>query len=251
MCGIAGWFRYGNIKPTETELTSLFTSLQTRGTDAAGIAWIKDGSIRLLKAPVRASEFVELPDFKKVTPDILDADWVLLHCRQATNGSPRMNENNHPIFNKKGMIIHNGVVTVDKALRAGGETDSEQIMLYVQKYGWEEGLSKVSGFLAIAYVDFMVPGFYLYAHNAPIDWTYDFRREMFIFCSTKHIMEKGFGRLETKGTPDDTVYHVGYNHQITEIGKFKTKPFTCTYWKGGKYYARTTPDHSGYPYDFC
>ena len=217
MCGIAGWMRRGDSKLTKDELISFLANLEVRGRDATGVAWRTNGRTYVLKSPAKATEFVELPEFQREIPSILDSSWVLLHTRQSTHGNPKDNRNNHPIYNKDGLIIHNGVVTPKEWLTgAQGQTDTEQILLYIQKYGWQ-GLADIRGSATFAYVDFKKPGFYLHARGMPLMWAYDRKRKMFLFCSTKHILlqtlksGRFFGlipKLPTSSVPQNTIFHI-------------------------------------------
>lgn len=69
---------------------------------------------------------------------------VILHTRAATKGTPKDNNNNHPMFAGLSAIIHNGVLHNDDFLfnREGierkAETDSDIIRGYVDKYGITE-----------------------------------------------------------------------------------------------------------------
>lgn len=192
MCGIAGWIRNGKKKVSEDELKGLLIMLSTRGVDATGIAWEDSESIHIMKTDIESDKFVELDEFKENIRSILDAEWVLLHCRQATSGSPSNNKNNHPIFNDKGMIIHNGIVRVKgKELKSCGKTDSEQILLHIQQYGYKEGLKKIRGSMSFAWVNFDEPGFYLYTDGTPLVIAKDPNRKITFFCSTWEILSAG------------------------------------------------------------
>ena len=232
MCGIAGWYKYGEAKVTEEELTELLINLQVRGRDATGIAW-KNRKYHTLKASGPAEKFIELMEFKADVDKVLNSPFVFLHVRQATHGDPKQNKNNHPIMNKKGLIIHNGVIYPDKELDGAiGETDSEQLMLHIQEFGWK-GIERVSGSMAIAYVDFAKPGFFLYAKGNPLVWAYDPDRQILFFCSTRDIL---YGSISTgfwlgqvpKVTADDVppgmVYQVTKDG-ISEIEKVGPKAF--------------------------
>ena len=227
MCGIAGWYRSGDNKITESELKSLIIGLQVRGKDATGVAWKSQGYVYTLKSASKASDFINLPEFKKAIPEILDSTWVLLHTRFATHGSPKNYKNNHPVMNKKGLIIHNGIVTPKQPLDADGETDSEQLLLHIQKYGWH-GISMLFGSAAFAYVNFSKPGFYLYTDKlSSLSWTYDLERQMFLFCSTKRILTKaydvgsvfGMPKVVINDVPRATVYHI--NDGVKKIKEVK------------------------------
>jgi len=249
MCGIAGWFRYGDTKVTRGELKGLLKNLAVRGTDATGVSWEDKKQFWSLKAPLEAKEFVKLPDLKQKVPSILNSRWALLHTRQATHGTAYNNLNNHPIQNEQGLIIHNGMVSVKAHLPSKGETDTEQLLLHVQKFGLEEGIKKMAGTMSFAYVDYSLPGFFLYSHCSSLVWGYDIERDMFVFCSTDPILAKSwtferyldkFPKLVMYEMPTDTVYHI--DKEITKIVEVKPER-SGTYYRGGQSYA----DWESYP----
>jgi glucosamine 6-phosphate synthetase-like amidotransferase/phosphosugar isomerase protein len=223
MCGIAGIVRFNNrYKVTEKQIKKTLVSLQTRGRDATGIAWLHGSEYSVLKTPAPATDFVELKEFKRLLPEMMDSRILLFHTRAATHGSPLNNLNNHPLWNSDGMIIHNGVVFPPKDLPSRGETDSEQIMLYVQKYGWK-GLEQLRGWLSIAYIDFQLSNLYLYSEGAPLCME---RNSNFCsFASTPQVLHN-FEVNKVVQPEQKTVYRIskgGEFRVIAEINKKEEK----------------------------
>ena len=207
MCGIAGFYRQGNKKLTPDDVRQLLVTLQQRGTDATGMAWKIGNEVKVIKAPLKAEEFVNLPQFSQSVNEVCDAQWALFHTRQATHGSPKEDNNNHPIVNSKGLIIHNGMVSIaEEFTDAQGQTDTEQMLLCLQKYGFK-GIARVYGSLAIAYVDFSRPDrFYLYAHTSPI--AYSRSDNLFLFASTVNILKSVYQGVGFFVLPHNRVFRV-------------------------------------------
>lgn len=206
MCGIAGWFCFDTERPEKEELIKLLINLSERGKHATGVAY-KSTNFNIIKNGVEAKEFVNDPKFVNAIPELLKSKLVLLHTRNATHGNWNDNKNNHPIFNNNGLLIHNGVVFPDETYKADGQTDSEQLMLSIQKYGWS-GLQKVTGSMSIAYINFKFHqlGVYLFTNGRmPLVWYFDGDRKILFFCSTGDIlsrsihMSKAFGLITKYG----------------------------------------------------
>jgi len=130
MCGIGGFYAFGHTKPNKDQITEMFSLLETRGRDASGYAFIKDGQLIVNKAPIKSSLFVKTEDWTKLElPKIM-----ILHTRAATQGSNKIDANNHPLFSKQGVaIVHNGIIYNDKDIfskthKRDGEVDSEAIL---------------------------------------------------------------------------------------------------------------------------
>jgi len=249
MCRIAGWMRRGEDKLSKDELVSLLLNMQVGGIDATGVGFFRDGKIITIKAPGPAKNFVKDRTFLDHIPSILNSPWVLLHTRNATHGSPSDNENNHPIMNSKGMIIHNGVVYSKEELESIGETDSEQLMLHIQKYGWE-GIRNFTGTMAIAYVELGKPGFYLYRHASQLVWAYSPDRNILFFCSTSGILLNSirysmvlneFPNILVSNVPKDTIFHI--TNKIEEVIKVEAKSWVLDKDREIAYFL---PNYSGF-----
>ena len=146
MCGIAGYINYGKRSDLDLRAASrsMLLSIETRGYDATGYAYIKNGSTYLYKRAVEAGRFVKSEKnlLLKYGAKAAMPDTLLLHTRHATQGSPKKSQNNHPIFSKKsGMtLIHNGwllnereVLTAHKIVK-DGDVDSETVLRMIEKY---------------------------------------------------------------------------------------------------------------------
>lgn len=143
MCGIAGIFDINKSKHFDRVDLSreLLISISKRGRHATGYAYVEDGETVVEKADIPARDFVELApmfvDAFEATPRT-----ILLHARYATQGSPAVNMNNHPIYSKvSGMtLIHNGWLTNEKhilskyRLKKDAEVDSETVLRLIEYF---------------------------------------------------------------------------------------------------------------------
>lgn len=139
ICGIAGWA--GHVPKAQrdnfhTFATSLIVATQSRGEHATGFAARMPGKdVVVSKGPVPAEMFVRTPIWKTA----LGARSLIGHCRWATHGDPKNNENNHPFTAGKWAVVHNGVITMHQYIagREGvelkTECDSEVILRVFQK----------------------------------------------------------------------------------------------------------------------
>lgn len=170
MCGIAGIKRYGQEPITLAELEVLICSVEVRGNHAAGIAIQNGTDIVIHKMPVPAWSFIKDASTKAFLADHLceDTDTVLLHTRFATCGSPMKNDNNHPMFDGKVALVHNGGIRNadtlfnETRLARTAETDSDILRALVAEHGFTAAaarqLSRCAGSAAIAAVSSDYPG---------------------------------------------------------------------------------------------
>ena len=115
MCALFGWLDYKGIvsKKLLKRLTqALANAAEERGTDASGIAYVKDGKITIFKRPKPAHKIrFNVPNGTKA---------VMGHTRMTTQGNEKFNYNNHPFYGHADIdfaFAHNGVLHNDKELR--------------------------------------------------------------------------------------------------------------------------------------
>ena len=115
MCALFGWLDYKHIIPYKVlkKLTqALANAAEERGTDAAGISYIRDGRVTIYKRPKPAHKI----HFN--APDGTTA--IMGHTRLTTQGNQKFNQNNHPFYghaDKEFSFAHNGVLYNDIELR--------------------------------------------------------------------------------------------------------------------------------------
>lgn len=140
MCALFGWLDYKGIIPYKVlqKLTqTLANAAEERGTDAAGISYIKDNKVTIFKRPKPAHRIhFNAPDGTKA---------IMGHTRMATQGDKKHNFNNHPFpghADKEFAFAHNGVLYNDDTLRKGKnlpqthiETDSYVAVQLIEQQG--------------------------------------------------------------------------------------------------------------------
>ena len=102
MCSLFGIIDYGNVLSACEKnriLAVLSRECEIRGTDATGIAYNYRGGIRVYKRPVAARKMhFRIPGGVNV---------VMGHTRMATQGTAKLNRNNHPWATKKFALANN------------------------------------------------------------------------------------------------------------------------------------------------
>jgi glucosamine--fructose-6-phosphate aminotransferase (isomerizing) len=135
MCGIVGGVGKVDFRPY---LLNGLRSLDYRGYDSAGLAYVVKGKINLYKTLGRVD------DLDRITPAFSNATLGIAHTRWATHGVPS-DVNAHPQYSKKKIIylVHNGVIENFKSLKNKlinegykfvSETDTEVVADLLEKY---------------------------------------------------------------------------------------------------------------------
>lgn len=135
---LAGLQRNRSIQNSKKLTQALANAAEERGTDAAGISYIKDGKVMIYKRPKPAHKLrFNIPDVTKA---------VMGHTRMTTQGNEKFNYNNHPFSGTAGdtsfAFAHNGVLWNDKELRHDNqlpnthiETDSYVAVQLIESQG--------------------------------------------------------------------------------------------------------------------
>jgi len=102
MCGIVGYIGDKNCLPI---LIEGLKRLEYRGYDSAGISVLIDNEIKTFKKAGR------IFNLEKIIPQNLEAKIGIGHTRWATHGGVTdANAHPHLSFNKKFVIVHNGII---------------------------------------------------------------------------------------------------------------------------------------------
>ncbi len=121
MCSIHGWYAWGSSRPDPITLRGMLLCGAERGgsapnysNDATGVAYLRDGGIKIIKDSGKAKEFVN-----NVTPEqwalVANSPRGLMHNRARTKGA--INEvNNHPLSADGWVVVHNGTINNDDDL---------------------------------------------------------------------------------------------------------------------------------------
>jgi predicted glutamine amidotransferase len=141
MCGLVGAIG----KQIDFDIIrDLFLATQPRGKEATGF-WTSVTDT--IKAPLGADEFLkDKKTTKQLARGVKESHILLGHCRYATHGKPEFNYNNHPIESENWIVVHNGIVSSLKDFddyKYTSDTDTENIVAYIERYGLIKGLTKI------------------------------------------------------------------------------------------------------------
>lgn len=130
MCGIVGYIGKKNCLPI---IINALETLEYRGYDSAGIAYIDQNKINIEKEQGRIVNLKEKIDFNK------NYNIGIGHTRWATHGKP-CKENSHPHQVGKITLVHNGIVENYEELKKElgsytfkSDTDSEVVAALIDK----------------------------------------------------------------------------------------------------------------------
>ena len=147
MCGIVATLLY----PQEREkkdwiairdsFTQNLVFNEERGAAATGLAVVQsDGEVRVYKAAVKASEFVQTCQYQQLLAEADSHTTLILgHTRLPTKGDPAYNGNNHPLQAGPIFGVHNGIIDNDDALfdllclPRDAQVDSEIIFRFLER----------------------------------------------------------------------------------------------------------------------
>lgn len=235
MCGIGGILMFPmernemQVEFIRGLIADLAVENMKRGRDATGIATFKkDGSHNVFKHNVKAEKFVQLEtwhDFLKenVTNETTN---ILIHTRASTQGSPKNNDNNHPIVSATSIGVHNGIIYNDdqlfkkENLFRQAEVDSEVIFrlldkeVFNKKTASKNVAEKLSGVFAVAYVKKDEPSKLNFFRNTnPTTFAYIKELNIIVFASLKTYIEDALKYL---------IYEAEYLYKDSNIVNVET-----------------------------
>ena len=141
MCAIFGFVNYRHLlskKQLKDLVRDLSIESEARGTDASGIAYVKNGELKIYKKPKPAH---------KVRFYFPENTTILTgHTRYTTQGNAKFNYNNHPFKGSTSdgefALCHNGVIYNDDIIaekeqlpKTKIKTDSYIAVRLIEKYG--------------------------------------------------------------------------------------------------------------------
>lgn len=207
MCGIVG---YIGTKNGVKFLIDGLSSLEYRGYDSAGIAGVEGDDIRVIKTVGR------IKNLEALTPSDLEFNIGIGHTRWATHGGVNTtNSHPHQSFNKRFVLVHNGVIENFQELKDRffkgvdliSETDTEVIVQLVQVYSdrglstkdaFKKAISKLQGSYALSLIDAEDPNTLYVAKN-------------------KSPLLIGLGDGETNYIGSDALAMIKYTNSFLEI----------------------------------
>ncbi|MBQ4534314.1 MAG: class II glutamine amidotransferase [Ruminococcus sp.] len=200
MCALFGWLDVKGIVPHKLlkKLTQeLANASEERGTDAAGISYVKNNKVTIYKRPKPAHKL------KFTFPE--DTRAVMGHTRLTTQGNQKYNWNNHPFHGKaekEFAFAHNGVLYNDSQLRKEKklpptciETDSYVAVQLIEKQGTLDFNSlksmaeDVQGNFTFTLLD-EDNTLYFVKGSSPMHLIYFEMFGLFVYASTESIMRK-------------------------------------------------------------
>jgi len=237
MCAIYGFLQYGDKGLSNKMLRKLIKNLsieaEVRGTHATGISYAKNGKMVTYKQPKPAHK-VKLKFPKKTRA-------VIGHTRYTTQGSEKLNYNNHPFEgeSKNGQfaLAHNGVLWNDIELRIANnlpdthiETDSYIAVQLIENQEYLDHYSlqcmaellQGSFMLTILREDntlFLVKG------DNPIELYHFPELGLYVYASTKDILDKALKATKIKGAYETIVLHEGDIFAINPDGTTESSQF--------------------------
>lgn len=210
MCGLFGFVDYGHtlsMKQKNRLLSALATASEVRGKDATGIAYNAVGSLHTYKLPIpgRWMRF-KVPS---------EACVVMGHTRAATQGSAKKNRNNHPFVGQAGgqafALSHNGVLFNDYDLRkefglphSKIETDSYVAVQLLERKGSlsMDSLRSVAELVRGSFTFSLLDrqnSLYIIKGDSPLYLMHFPKRKLYIYASTKEIMQQALERVHLTG----------------------------------------------------
>ena len=222
-------------------LSVLSTACEAKGTDATGIAYNYSGKLRIYKRPLPAHIMrYNVPD---------GVSTVMGHTRMATQGSEKLNFNNHPFYGRADVsfaLAHNGVIYNDEQIRKAEnlplthiETDSYiAVQLIESKHELNfDSLSymaeQLHGSMTITVLD-SADNLYIVKGDNPLCLYHYPERGLYIYASTEEILTAGLKKLHMYfGKHEKVKIDSGEILRIDSTGKQSRSKFDDT----GLYYA--------------
>ena len=246
MCSLFGWSDYKGIVPHRMlrKLTqALANAAEERGTDAAGISYVRNGEVVIYKRPKPAHKLHFNP------PEGTRA--VMGHTRMTTQGDGKFNYNNHPFPGLAGdmsfAFAHNGVLWNDKELRREKlipethiETDSYaacQLIESQQKLDFDSlkyMAETVEGNFTFSVLDGR-NSLYIVKGSNPMCLLHFKDIGLYVYASTESIMKNALKRIglhkfanERIKTDEGDIFRIDKNGEITR-SEFEPKIFRSKY----------------------
>jgi asparagine synthetase B (glutamine-hydrolysing) len=215
MCGIFGFAVSNDLKISRATLNAvlkeLFLLAETRGKEAAGIAFLTDQTIHTYKDRQSASRFIRDGGYRNLLKAMSNNDAghrliaMIGHSRMVTNGAQEIHDNNQPVVGADFVGIHNGIICNDAALwskhasmQRKFQVDTEVFFTLISQFQREgvgfgqavaqtfaeiEGTASIAGF----YAD--LDGFFLATNNGSLYYLVDSDKKTFAFVSEKYMAE--------------------------------------------------------------
>lgn len=244
MCTLFGIINYKHLvskKNLKVLVNRLAVASEVRGTDASGIAYVKNGRLVIYKKPLPAHKI------RFCVPS--DTTIVMGHTRMTTQGAAKFNYNNHPFMGRTEegsfALCHNGMLYNDRELAISEElpatsiqTDSYMAVQLIEKQGVLDfdsiaGMSeKVSGSFV-----FTILGddntLYIAKGDNPICLLYFKELGLYVYASTPNIMKEALiGSFLEEYDFEEIKVNEGDIVSINRDGILEKSRFTLCDWFG-------------------
>ncbi|MCC8097707.1 MAG: glucosamine 6-phosphate synthetase, partial [Eubacterium sp.] len=242
MCCLFGLVDYGNVlnvKQKEKIIKVLSVECEARGTDATGVAYVHNNKIIVYKRPLPARK---LNIYFKGNPTV-----IMGHTRLSTQGSEKINCNNHPFLskNKDFALAHNGILYNDVTLRRTEKLPETKIQtdsyIAVQLIDKKNTLSfdslkfmaeKVEGSFCFTVLD-KNNSIYIVKGDNPMAIAHF--KGFYIYASTADILIKTLNKLNLKGFTSVSI-NEGDILKFTSDGKITKDTFVFDLFYGYPYW---------------
>ena len=237
MCAVFGFLDYKE-KVSNAVLKKLIYYLsvaaEVRGTDATGIAYVRDGSMVTYKKPKPAHKV------KLFFPR--DTRAVIGHTRFTTQGSEKRNCNNHPFEGHCGTesfaLAHNGVLYNDRKLRreqhlppTSIETDS-YVAVQLLEQGQQldkENIRRTAELVEGSFVFTILRNdntLFLVKGNNPLTLYHFPKIGLYVYASTKSILDNALKKVKLNDKHCEVDISEGEILEINSAGNLSRSTFT-------------------------
>lgn len=237
MCAVFGFLDYkGKVSNAVLKKLIHYLSIaaEVRGTDATGIAYVRDGNIVTYKKPKPAHKV------KLFFPR--DTRAVIGHTRFTTQGSEKRNCNNHPFEGHCGTelfaLAHNGVLYNDRKLRREQhlpatpiETDT-YIAVQLLEQGQQldtENIKRMAELVEGSFVFTVLRNdntLFLVKGNNPLILYHFPALGLYVYASTKSILDNALKKVNLNGKYSEVDVSEGEILEINSAGNLSRSAFT-------------------------
>jgi len=207
MCGIFGIANqntFTDAKIRKKIADKLFVMSESRGKEAAGVAYKTKDEILIYKQALLASKLIKEKKYKELFKN--DCQALIGHSRLVTNGTETDQDNNQPVVRKNTVVIHNGIiVNVDvlwghfSELKRNFEVDTEIIPALVQHFqNQKNSLSAavknlfgyIEGSASVAAIFKDTPELLLATNTGSLYTCFNHNKDLLLFASEKYILKR-------------------------------------------------------------
>lgn len=252
MCSLFGFTQYRgtiSIRNMNKLVKQLAVAGMTRGTDATGYAYNRDGEMTVYKRPLPADHLrYDIPARVRA---------VLGHTRMTTQGSAMKNRNNHPFTGKvdtgKFAFAHNGMLRNDHILRTQQglpstniETDSYIFVQLLEKFGKINfsTLKKCAELTKGAFVYTVLDSqnnLYIVKGDNPLTLLHFPCKGIYVYASTDMMLDAALANSHLAGVEYESInigagdiIRIGSDGEITS-GNFKVDEYSVYHMASSRY----------------